>query len=99
LRQSFTKTQLCFSVPRGGMFLWCRTCDGPTAAELNRRAIAQGVVFTPGELFYPEISESRELRLCFAGTPVSKIEDGIERLRIAFAAQTLTESGLPLVRA
>jgi DNA-binding transcriptional MocR family regulator len=88
LRRAIPKTRLSFSVPSGGMFLWCRLSGGPAAAELNRRAIAQGVVFTPGELFYPEISESRELRLCFAGTSVSRIEQGVERLRIAFEAQT-----------
>jgi DNA-binding transcriptional MocR family regulator len=86
LRRAFAKMQIGFSVPQGGMFLWCRTSGGATAAELSQRAIAQGVVFTPGELFYPEIAESRELRLCFAGTPVPKIEDGIARLRIAFDA-------------
>jgi DNA-binding transcriptional MocR family regulator len=98
LRRAFLRTRLSFSVPQGGMFLWCRTSGSTTSGELNRSAIAQGVVFTPGEFFYPEISESRELRLCFAGSPVSRIEDGIERLRIAFETQASTEPGLPLVR-
>ena len=91
LRRAFSSTQLSYSVPRGGMFLWCRTSGGPTAAELNQKAVAQGVVFTPGELFYPEISPSREFRLCFAGSPVGKIEAGIQRLRAAFEACTLRE--------
>lgn len=37
--------------PRGGLFLWARLPDGLDSAEVARRALAQGVVLAPGEVF------------------------------------------------
>ncbi len=85
LRQAFPKTRLTFSAPGGGLYLWCQLSNGPTGIELNDRAIAQGVVFTPGEFFYPEVAGERRIRLCFSGSTVAKIQEGVERLKNALA--------------
>jgi DNA-binding transcriptional MocR family regulator len=87
LRQAFTKFQLNFSVPSGGLYLWCRLGGEMSGVKLNELAVAQGVVFTPGSFFYPGDGCDRELRLCFAGSNVTKIRDGIERLKKAFNQQ------------
>jgi DNA-binding transcriptional MocR family regulator len=87
LRQAFTKSQLSFSIPNGGLYFWCRLGGEVSGLQLNELAVAQGVVFTPGNFFYPDEEGDRELRLCFAGSNVSKIRDGIERLKKAFHPQ------------
>jgi DNA-binding transcriptional MocR family regulator len=84
LRQAFPKTRLNFSAPGGGLYLWCHLSSGPTGVDLNDLAIARGVVFAPGEFFYPEVAGEREIRLCFAGSTVAKIRDGADRLKNAF---------------
>lgn len=37
--------------PRGGMFLWARLPEGLDAAEIARRALREGVVLAPGNVF------------------------------------------------
>ena len=87
LRQAFTKTQLAFSIPAGGLYFWCRLGAQMSALKLNDLAVAHGVVFTPGSVFYPDAGGDNELRLCFAGSGVGKIRDGVERLKKAFQLQ------------
>lgn len=40
-------------MPRGGFYLWCRLPNGHDAAGLARRAVEQGVVLAPGNVFSP----------------------------------------------
>lgn len=37
--------------PRGGFLLWCRLPDGRDAAQVARRALGEGVVLAPGNVF------------------------------------------------
>ncbi|HEV7368634.1 PLP-dependent aminotransferase family protein [Arenibaculum sp.] len=37
--------------PRAGMFLWCRLPDGLDAADVARKALAEGIVLAPGNVF------------------------------------------------
>jgi DNA-binding transcriptional MocR family regulator len=56
-------------VPEGGLSLWIRLDDRTTAAELERRAVAQGLAVTPGPLFASDRTTlSRHLRLPFTAT-------------------------------
>jgi len=83
LQRAFSKRVFSFSEPAGGLYLWGRLCRGLNAFDLNQLAIGEGVVFAPGELFYPEAAGAQEMRLCFAGSTVSRILDGVERLKKA----------------
>ena len=83
LQRTFPKRVLTFSAPAGGLYLWARLGRGLNASDLNQRAIGEGVVFAPGELFYPEAEGAQEMRLCFAGSTASRILDGVERLKNA----------------
>jgi len=38
-------------MPRGGFYLWCRLPDGRDAADAARRALTEGVVLAPGNVF------------------------------------------------
>lgn len=51
-----------FLEPRGGMFLWCRLPGGLDAADVARRALAEGVVLAPGNAFSVARSASGFLR-------------------------------------
>ncbi len=48
--------------PRAGMFLWCRLPEGQDAADIARRALADGVVLAPGNVFSPSQSASQFMR-------------------------------------
>jgi DNA-binding transcriptional MocR family regulator len=37
--------------PAAGMFVWCRLPDGVDAVELARKALAEGIVLAPGNVF------------------------------------------------
>lgn len=78
---------LKYNNPQGGIHLWCRFNQGIEAQQLLRQALAKGVSFAPGEIFYPDAAAGKhELRLCFSCVPPSRIEEGVKRLQSAFDA-------------
>jgi DNA-binding transcriptional MocR family regulator len=80
LRRELPPRTLEFSVPGGGLYLWCRLATQLESTALLREALAAGVAFANGELFYPDSSGGRELRLCYSALPAEKIEEGVRRL-------------------
>jgi DNA-binding transcriptional MocR family regulator len=89
LRRELPPRTLEFSVPSGGLYLWCRLAGHVESRTWLREAMAAGVVFANGELFYPDGSGARELRLCYAALPVEKIEEGVRRLARSLGAAEL----------
>jgi 2-aminoadipate transaminase len=80
---------ISFDVPRGGLYLWCRLNDRKDrkdridSRQLLQRAMQEGVAFAPGDIFYADYAGgagSRELRLCFSGSSVDKIDEGVRLL-------------------
>lgn len=71
---------LTYARPKGGLYFWCRLGHGMRARQLLQQAIASGVVFANGEIFYADEAGAHELRLCFASQRADKIEEGIKRL-------------------
>lgn len=65
--------------PAGGIYFWGRL-GGMKSAELLERAVAAGVAFATGEIFYPDEAGSEHLRLCFAALPTEQIDEGMKRL-------------------
>jgi DNA-binding transcriptional MocR family regulator len=90
---------------RGGFSLLLTLPAGYDASTLLPVAMARGVAFTPGEVFFADGSGERTLRLSFSTVAVGKIEEGVRRLAAAIsetgpeAAQALHEraSAVPLV--
>ncbi len=80
---------LSFTPVDGGLYLWC--CAG---SEIDTRALFDaatqaGVVFVPGDVFYPvngDGSGRHELRLCYSAVPPAMIDEGIRRLTPAIEA-------------
>jgi DNA-binding transcriptional MocR family regulator len=76
-----------FTQPQGGLFFWARLtgAGGKTkdAGEFAKRAIEQGVAFVPGAPFFADAPDVSTFRLSFATADVAKIEQGIQRLKLA----------------
>ncbi len=89
LRRELPPRTMEFAVPGGGMYLWCRLARHLESKSLLRAAMAAGVVFANGELFYADPCGGRELRLCYSALPVERIEEGVRRLARALGSAEL----------
>jgi DNA-binding transcriptional MocR family regulator len=101
--RQYCGTHLDFELPEGGFYLWCNVRPPVSPAELLRRCAAAGVTFVPGEAFYLNNAESRQIRLCFATHGEDRLNEGIRRMGKIFtsgAANISTPaktSGRPLI--
>jgi 2-aminoadipate transaminase len=69
-----------WSTPDGGYFVWLELA-GVDTAELAKRAEADGVVFVPGNAFFPIPSDGGSaVRLAFSYETPERIEEGVGRL-------------------
>jgi 2-aminoadipate transaminase len=71
--------------PDGGMFVWARLPEGWDAAALLERALAHEVAFVPGFPFFAGPPDLAALRLSFTTHPPAEIDEGLRRLRAAWA--------------
>jgi DNA-binding transcriptional MocR family regulator len=60
---------LRFTVPEGGLFLWCRLGGDVSARDVQDRALNESVFIVTGEPFYVDGGGARELRICFTTKP------------------------------
>jgi len=69
-----------WSRPTGGLFIWVTLPDGLDSNELFIAARQRGVLFSRGELFHVSGSGRSTLRLAFGGVDPEQIPRGIEIL-------------------
>ena len=73
-----------FNQPQGGLFFWGRlTGDGGRVTNgqvLAQKAIEHNVAFVPGAPFFADQPDLASLRLSFATSDLTKIEEGVTRL-------------------
>jgi len=86
LRQYFPK-EVSWWEPRGGLYFWARLPESVPAgvkSKLFHRAVAQDVLYVPGELCYANDptrpKPANEMRLSFGGGSEVNIRAGIARL-------------------
>lgn len=72
--------------PEGGMFLWAELPAGLAAMDVFERAVADKVVFVPGDPFYVRGSRHPTLRLNFSCADTETIAVGMARLGRAIHA-------------
>ena len=72
-----------YTQPEGGMFLWVTLPEDMSSMELFEIAIKENVAFVPGEAFYSDNPEINTLRLNFSNSNEKMIEEGIKRLGLA----------------
>ena len=73
-------TDVTWSRPQGGMFLWGVLPEDMDAAEVLKRAIEKKVAFVPGVAFHPKGDGKNTFRLNFSYSQPETIRDGIARL-------------------
>ena len=77
--------------PQGGMFMWLQLPGNLSSEKLLPFAWEEGVVFAPGNGFFPDGLEGRNwLRLNFVAQAPDQIDEGIKRL--GKAIKRLTET-------
>ena len=59
--------------PAGGLFLWCQLPDGLDSAEIAAKALKEGIVLAPGNVFSPSETAGRFLRFNVAQSLDSKL--------------------------
>ncbi len=83
LRDALTRhaPQLSLVDSHGGSALWVRGPRGLDTRELALRALAQGIVIEPGDVFFGSDRPPRNLmRLGYSSIPLDRIEPGVRRL-------------------
>ena len=72
LRQHVPAAQLQFSVPDGGMYLWCQLPPQIHAASVQERALRESVMVLTGNPFYVDQGGDHQLRICYTSQPASR---------------------------
>jgi 2-aminoadipate transaminase len=78
--------RLEWSVPDGGLFLWCKLAGRLKASHVRSHALAGGIAFVPGDAFYVDQGGEREMRICFSAVTPAKAEDAAKRILRAINA-------------
>lgn len=81
-----------WTVPDGGLLLWVTLPEGVDTREILAAALARGISFNPGALFFMETPRSHHLRLTFGGNAPERIREGI-RILGDIAARACARAG------
>lgn len=74
-------SEVRWSTPGGGFFVWAELPESHSASELLRMSAAQGVAFLPGSWFYPQGQAVESgFRLSYSSLPEEKLVEGARRL-------------------
>ncbi|MDP5276388.1 MocR-like pyridoxine biosynthesis transcription factor PdxR [Chengkuizengella axinellae] len=78
---------VCYTIPQGGLHMWCKLVPKVHDGKLLEEAIKNGVVFVPGSVYG---SDSGFVRFTFARPQVEEISSGVSKF--AKALQNLTNN-------
>ena len=78
--ERYFPSEVQFTCPEGGMFLWLTLPEGQSSMRLFDQAIRENVAFVPGNPFYVGKTEVNTCRLNFSCSNVQDIEIGIRKL-------------------
>jgi len=81
--EQYFPSEVRWTRPAGGLFLWVTTPESINTAELLKDAIAQKVAFVPGYSFHPNGGGHNTMRLNFSNAKDEMIVEGIRRMSIA----------------
>ncbi|HET9697554.1 MAG TPA: PLP-dependent aminotransferase family protein [Terriglobales bacterium] len=85
--KKYFPSEVTWTHPSGGLFLWITMPEGVDCNELLMTAIHQNVAFVPGDCFFPDGEGKRNMRLNFSNAKPEQIEEGIKRLSHAVREQ------------
>ncbi|HWR42152.1 PLP-dependent aminotransferase family protein [Sporomusa sp.] len=79
--------------PEGGYYIWCRLPANVYRHKLVANAGKRGVVFLPGEAFYPDGTQGDTyIRLNYTFAKLEQIDEGIEQLMQAVRETSTADS-------
>lgn len=74
---------MTFHQPKGGMFLWARFRQPFNTTQWLQQTLNHGVVFVPGEFFFPDAPDYSTLRFSYATATEEQMHEAVARLRRA----------------
>ncbi len=86
LRQHVPAPQLQFSVPDGGMYLWCQLAAGVRARTVQEHALRESVMVLTGDPFYVDQGGDHRLRICYTAQPPARAAQAARVLARSIAA-------------
>lgn len=84
--ENYFPTDVAFTRPEGGMFIWATLPEGISSKALFDKAIREKVAFVPGDPFYTDGRNANTMRLNYTNASREVIEEGIQRLGKLFSA-------------
>ncbi len=89
--EEFFPSEVIWTKPKGGLFLWVTLPVGMDCHELFDEALKENVAFVPGDCFYAANGHQdegrRHFRLNFSNAQPEQIREGIRRLGMAIKKQ------------
>src|SRR4051812_2420208 len=86
LRQHVPPAQLRFSVPDGGMYLWCELPSTIRARAVQDHALHESVMLLTGDPFYVDQGGDHQLRICYTSQPAGRATAIAETITRSLAA-------------
>lgn len=74
---------MTFNQPKGGMFLWAKFRQPFNTTQWLKQTLDHGVVFVPGEFFFPDTPDYSTLRFSYATATEEQMHEAVARLRRA----------------
>ena len=84
LRQNFCSDELDFSVPQGGLYIWCRWRRPVDMEAVLLRAQQTGASVAPGRAFFAGKPDDNCFRICFTASSERDLPEAIRLLAEAF---------------
>lgn len=78
--ETYFPTEVAFTRPDGGMFIWATLPEGQSAKALFDKAIQKNVAFVPGDPFYTDGRTANTMRLNYTNASKEVIVEGIRRI-------------------
>lgn len=78
--EKYFPSNVKYTKPDGGMFIWVTLEESVSALELFNKAMEVNVAFVPGDPFYTSKTNVNTLRLNYTNSTPEIIEEGIQRL-------------------
>ncbi|MEG0797780.1 MAG: PLP-dependent aminotransferase family protein [Acidaminococcaceae bacterium] len=72
-----------WTTPAGGLFLWLTFPQGVSAEQVFHKCIEKNVAAVTGDAFFPNGKTDRNMRINYSNMPDDKIEEGIRRMAVA----------------
>lgn len=90
--EKYFPSNVKYTKPDGGMFIWVTLEEGVSALELFHKAMEVNVAFVPGDPFYTSKTNVNTLRLNYTNSTPEVIEEGIQRLATILAKYNVMQT-------